>query len=60
MKRWWFDLRRGFGLNEGGVGPILVVDRKRGCFYACFWTKWIAPRIYISREQVEIFKDNAP
>ena len=50
-----FDRKWGFTFNEGGRGLIVTFIWSGPLFfYACFWTKWIAPRIVIANWKIDL------
>ena len=54
----YFSKRWGLSFNEAGRGPIFVIRWKRPiCVYMCFWRKWFAPRLFLSKEKIELSCD---
>jgi len=41
--------------NEGGRGLIVVLEKES--LYLCFWTRWIAPRLYIVFPKIKVSFD---
>ena len=46
--------RSGIAFNEAGAGPIFVISFLAKFIYLCFWTPWIAPRLYVSKDAVDL------
>lgn len=43
--------------NEGGRGLVLCYKRAPFRLYVCFWTPWLAPRLYLDGKRLDLSFD---